>query len=323
MTSTSLPLPAIAYKNQEEVHTEPLLLSLDQALSKIEENSLSWRQGRTSTSRTPDVGRQRVKGMAHDILGALEVRSGQSTDLSSASHRWATHLSGVVQDHSETQDPVSPIEDQITGLSLAPRAPHRPRVPGINMHNVHTAEHAMGRVAEAGSKILNSVSESIIPSAYADEPPPYHPPKETQKVRFDDVWVNYEYLKRPEWMGNGCAVNMSHALLASGAPNMKAQKRPTGRVEDESLLFRLRDLDAYLQKNNIGTPTKISDPEELNGRRGIVYFKGDFGDATGHATLWNGRSFHPNDHCCQFGCDHFFYTAEAVYFYEFPQLSFE
>ena len=127
---------------------------------------------------------------------------------------------------------------------------------------------------------------------------------------------------------NSCAANMRHVLLASEAPDMKAQKRPTVLFEKETtrlyekihVLFRLRDLDIPFRENDIGTPLKIAYPrEDLDGRRGILLFQGDFGDDEYYVTLWNGSSYHPEDPCRQIGCYQNFDRAEAVYFYEFKK----
>lgn len=185
-------------------------------------------------------------------------------------------------------------------------------VTSIMERAAHLTSPVSKSVKKWGSKILDSALEAAVPSAYAAKLP-------SKQIRFEDLWSSYEYLaRRPEWINNGCALNLSNALMRSGAPSMRGYS--TAKFEDESLLFRLRDLDSYLQRNKIGSLSKPSRFEELSGKRGILYFKAHFPAATGHVTLWNESSFHPNDPYCHYAdCKELFSRAEAVHFYEFPK----
>ena len=330
--------PELASQVKDEVYQRYMdsHSSSNPTIVELKEAVLSWEQKTRALPKSAQkLCIQRIRATALEALRDLDFRVtlGSRTNLSEAAARWIKQLNDIGSEYCQPKKRVlPPLDEQIGEVTLQPRIrQHVPRSIGtLFSETLLRAQGAIGMATNtavvAGEKLLASVSDAIIPSSSTEEPPPYQPPKENPGVRFDDLWSHYEYLgfgRRLDWMNNSCAANMSHALLASEAPDMKAQKRLTARFERESLIFRLRDLDVYLRENDIGTPTKISDPTELAGRRGIVYFKGDLGDATGHVTLWNGSSYHPADHCCQFGCDHFFDRVDAVYFFEFPPAHFE
>lgn len=109
-----------------------------------------------------------------------------------------------------------------------------------------------------------------------------------------------------QWINNTCAIRMSRALNYSGAPIPREYAGVYSKNEDypkvvsgedkKWYIYRVEILQKYLTSKygrpesfNISGNTDI--PESLFNRKGIIVFSvRSWNDATGHATLWNGKS---------------------------------
>ena len=101
---------------------------------------------------------------------------------------------------------------------------------------------------------------------------------------------------------NACAIRVSRALNKSDGPHVVPYIKdisPNGKLEPQVssgenkkwYIFRVKMLSKYLSKK-YGEPEKLKPTKyknKLKGRKGIIIFEvPGWGDATGHADLWNG-----------------------------------
>ena len=87
-----------------------------------------------------------------------------------------------------------------------------------------------------------------------------------------------------------CAMRLSIALAYAGVHWPQIPRS-----------WRLKGTSVYFPSYAGDYPTllanrePIASPEEIAGRRGVIYFGGSFASASGHVTLWNGSQCHHND----------------------------
>ncbi len=91
---------------------------------------------------------------------------------------------------------------------------------------------------------------------------------------------------------NGCAIRLSYALHHSGVVIGPGGARwgSSSGADKRLYIYRVRDIENFLEMT-FGPADKIiknPTPEALRGLRGIIIFKRQFSNATGHATLWDG-----------------------------------
>ncbi|MBX2846995.1 MAG: type VI secretion system amidase effector protein Tae4 [Acidiferrobacterales bacterium] len=90
---------------------------------------------------------------------------------------------------------------------------------------------------------------------------------------------------------NLCAVRLSYVLNKSGFKVPKQGSKTVSGKNGDWYLYRVHDLIKYLT-NVFGLPdvTFVApSSEKLSTQKGILVFEVDeWGDATGHATIWNG-----------------------------------
>ncbi|MDX1529748.1 MAG: type VI secretion system amidase effector protein Tae4 [Gammaproteobacteria bacterium] len=91
---------------------------------------------------------------------------------------------------------------------------------------------------------------------------------------------------------NACAIRMSYVLNQSGYPVTSAHGATVSAADNSKYLFRVRDLEKHLRQR-FGKP-EVDGPareRDLAGDPGLLLFTvGGWSNATGHATVWNGRS---------------------------------
>ena len=91
---------------------------------------------------------------------------------------------------------------------------------------------------------------------------------------------------------NACAIRMSHVLNETGFPISAAHGATVSGADNRRYLYRVRDLERHLRQR-FGTP-EVDGPTrnaDLSGKRGLLLFTvGGWNNATGHATLWDGRA---------------------------------
>jgi hypothetical protein len=98
---------------------------------------------------------------------------------------------------------------------------------------------------------------------------------------------------------NGCAIRMSYTLHHAGiiiGPGRKAWETSSG-ADKKLYIFRVAELRTFLIAT-FGKPDRvIKNPtaRDLAGLKGILLFERHFRNASGHATLWDGRTC--RDHC--------------------------
>jgi RHS repeat-associated protein len=125
--------------------------------------------------------------------------------------------------------------------------------------------------------------------------------------------VLQNYARDPKGYANTCALRISYALNASGAP-IPFIDGQTGSGDDGSWYFyRVADLHTYMDKtyggkdlSNVMSGSKRSD---FTGYTGIIQFDLRFRNATGHFTTWNGNSVGHGD---------YFSQTKSIFLYLFP-----
>lgn len=101
----------------------------------------------------------------------------------------------------------------------------------------------------------------------------------------------------PGGFKNGCAIRMSYSLNYSGFPVKSGRWATVSGADKKLYIYRVEDIFAYL-KANFGEPDKTvkkPKPDDFAGLKGILVFYVHWLDASGHATLWDGRTC--SDHC--------------------------
>lgn len=92
---------------------------------------------------------------------------------------------------------------------------------------------------------------------------------------------------------NACAIRLSWALLHSGVviANQPGKWATVSGKDKKQYIYRVEDLKRFLIET-FGKPDKVikqPEPAQLANQTGILVFTKAFGNATGHATLWDGR----------------------------------
>ncbi len=103
--------------------------------------------------------------------------------------------------------------------------------------------------------------------------------------------------------GNTCASRMSVAFNKAGAPinkgfAMTAGARTVGTADGSRIIYAVADFRKYLLKV-LGKPSiDNTSPydDSFRGRRGIIAFSVNWGNATGHIALWNGAAYREPSH---------------------------
>lgn len=96
---------------------------------------------------------------------------------------------------------------------------------------------------------------------------------------------------------NACAIRMSYAFNYSGTPVARGPWSTVSGGDGKVYIFRVRDLITYLERT-YGKPDKTvkqPKPADFANLKGILVFRVQWRDATGHVTLWDGRIC--SDHC--------------------------
>ena len=96
---------------------------------------------------------------------------------------------------------------------------------------------------------------------------------------------------------NACAIRMSYALHHSGIIFATGDWVTVSGADKKGYIFRVTDMKKFLYAA-IGKPDKsIANPmaRDFSNNKGILVFTKQFGDASGHVTLWNGHQC--ADHC--------------------------
>lgn len=97
---------------------------------------------------------------------------------------------------------------------------------------------------------------------------------------------------------NGCAIRLSYSLNYSGFKVGRGVWKTVSGADKLWYMYRVRDLRTYLRKH-FGKPDKSvtnPKPENFANMKGIIAFEvNGWSDASGHATMWNGKTC--SDHC--------------------------
>ena len=97
------------------------------------------------------------------------------------------------------------------------------------------------------------------------------------------TWANASNLQ-------SCAMRMSIALAYAGV-NWQPPTSNSWRLQGSNVYFPSLASD-YPDLPLLTNRLTVNSQQAINGRRGVVYFGGDFDRASGHLTLWNGASCH-------------------------------
>lgn len=90
---------------------------------------------------------------------------------------------------------------------------------------------------------------------------------------------------------NACPIRISYVLNRVGIPIPRTPYKISSGADGRLYIIRVKDLLVFLEKT-FGRPDfSARAPKPLNfaGEKGLLVVKGSgWGDASGHATLWNG-----------------------------------
>jgi RHS repeat-associated protein len=98
--------------------------------------------------------------------------------------------------------------------------------------------------------------------------------------------------KDPKHPTNSCAIRLSYAINHSGVNIAKTRMTLSGS-DGRNYYANLDDLVQFLT-NTFGRPSQYTQTqfvERTGGNQGVVVFFAHWTNATGHATLWNGKGF--------------------------------
>ena len=119
---------------------------------------------------------------------------------------------------------------------------------------------------------------------------------------------------------NTCAVRISYILNYSGMPIPYIPGQTVSGADKRWYFFRVRDVIVFLKQrwgkpdSNIHYPPSGGGP--LAAKHGLILFEvTGWADASGHATLWNGKSCY--DHC-YFNEPGTNYRTETANFWSLP-----
>lgn len=104
---------------------------------------------------------------------------------------------------------------------------------------------------------------------------------------------------------NACAIRMSYSLNYSGVIISRGSWQTVSGADRKWYIYRVSDLVTFLRLS-FGEPDKTvknPKPKNFEENKGILVFRVNWSDASGHVTLWNGSSC--SDHC------HFPVASEA------------
>lgn len=100
---------------------------------------------------------------------------------------------------------------------------------------------------------------------------------------------------------NGCALRMSHSLLNASKASITHGTRwkTSAGADSKRYIVKVKDMIEFLT-DGFGPPDLRSGrpaaSKIFNGKQGIIAFAvGQWDDATGHVTLWDGKTC--ADHC--------------------------
>lgn len=119
------------------------------------------------------------------------------------------------------------------------------------------------------------------------------------KVQFNiDLYEKTKNTSQPEGFSNTCALRISHTLNENNHFLPSKPYVASSSSKKKWYIFRVLQLEKYLTKN-YGEPDIVVKKEgskeifdtKFIGHKGIIIFdtRGTWSDATGHATLWNGK----------------------------------
>jgi hypothetical protein len=103
--------------------------------------------------------------------------------------------------------------------------------------------------------------------------------------------------------GNTCASRLSIAFNRSGAPISAVAATAVGAStlgtsDGSRIIYRVADFRKYLLRT-LGKPAiDNTSPYDstFKGRKGIIAFSVNWGNATGHIALWNGLTYREPEH---------------------------
>jgi hypothetical protein len=97
---------------------------------------------------------------------------------------------------------------------------------------------------------------------------------------------------------NACAIRMSYSLNYSGVQVGTGEWATVSGADKKLYIYRVKDLLKYLQTNFGEADKTVNSPKPIDfeGMKGILVFNvSGWSNASGHATLWDGRTC--SDHC--------------------------
>lgn len=106
-----------------------------------------------------------------------------------------------------------------------------------------------------------------------------------------------QYNIEHKFFENACAIRMSYVLNKTGTPIGTFAGNTVSGADGARYIFRVSELQTFLEQK-LGPPDMEMSPPDLAsfaGKQGILVFKVDWANASGHATLWNGADC--SDHC--------------------------
>ena len=173
--------------------------------------------------------------------------------------------------------------------------------------------HELTHVVQQGGGGLNQKKIQKVPG-------PSFPHKLLKDIKFANWWNNFpsgsiDDVKKKiggkvyaDWITNSCAIRMSRVMNYSGFPISYQKEKTISGGDKKWYYFRIKDLKPFIE-SQLGAPDFTFHPSydmsEFSSLKGIILFDVKvWPDATGHFTLWDGRT-------CKDKC--YFDEASKVY----------
>lgn len=166
------------------------------------------------------------------------------------------------------------------------------------------------------------MSKPLFSTAWAAAMEIYDPVNTGQKVADTiggKVALNINNPNPQQAWNNTCAVRMSYVLNESGTRIPYIEAETVSGADKRWYFFRIRNMITFLKKR-WGAPEVLAYPPAgggpLAGRKGLILFEvSGWSDATGHATLFDGRTCYDK---CYFNTPNATYRTDRANFWSLP-----
>ena len=135
-------------------------------------------------------------------------------------------------------------------------------------------------------------------------------------MRYDkDAWkviggnVLQNHLKNPDGFQNSCTIRMSRTLNKSGISIPYIKDKTISGADNSWNFYRVKDLKQFLESRYGFADITGKDRKLFIGKKGIICFDISYLDATGHATLFDGKETLGGEH----DTNYYFTSASKIF----------